>query len=172
MSINVKVKMDLKFPKLTLQEHLMTVMEKVIRPDIAARMNTGINISDGQHKPTSPAWRKEKLLRGLRADVPLIASGQLRSSFKIEKVGKTGVVMYPSGIRVPYRSRALVSGKRRKKATKIPAPLDNNTLADILQNQGLKDGTTYEFFGISNRAEKDALELMNKLVERDIKNAK
>jgi hypothetical protein len=172
MSINVKVKMNLKFPKINLQEHLLIIMDRVIKGDIVARIRTGINISDGPHKQTSDAWRKEKLLRGLRADVPLIASGQLQSSFKIEKVGKTGVVMFPSGIRVPYQSRALLSGKRRKRATKIPAPLDNNTLADILQNQGLKDGTTYEFFGISDRAEQNAMSLMNKLIRRDIENAK
>lgn len=173
MSINIKTKVDMKFPNIATQEFLEQIMLKVIRPDIEGRMTKGININGRPHKPNAQKTRDVKARRGLRTDPPLIASGQLFSSFRVNLVGKNAVVMYPAGTRQPYPIMATL--KRRKKgaraALKPQKVMNNNELADILQNKGLPNGTTYEFFGISKEAEKGAMKMMVKFIDEAIKRA-
>lgn len=146
--IKVKVKYNLKFPELALQEDLLKIAEKVILPDIGGRMDDGVDLRGAGHPSTSDKWRERKLKIGLRADTPLIASGQLRKSMVFKPVGQNKVAIYPTGSRKPYPRSASTS-------------VDNNQLADILQNR-------YNFFGISESAERAAMDYMVKSINKKI----
>lgn len=168
MSIVIKTKVDMKFPDIATQEMLEKIMIKVIRPDIEGRMSAGINISGEPHKPNTPQTIKNKAARGLRTTPPLIASGQLFSSFRINLVGDNKVVMYPAGTRQPY---PIARTKQRRKAgarkaLKPQKVMDNNELGDILQNKN-----NYEFFGISDEAEDEAMKMMVRLIHEAINRA-
>jgi hypothetical protein len=167
--MSLKVEGKVQFPKFNFQPELEKIATKVIRPDIQKRMKDGINISGGSHKPNASSTILYKALRGLRTEVPLIASGQLLSSFRIAFRDKDSVVIYPAGLRRPYPK--IKKEFRQKKTKKIKLSSNdlptNNELADILQNQ-----RKYEFFGISEEAEKKAIKFMETYIKKAIRDAK
>lgn len=166
------VKVNMRMPRILTQEYLEKIMTRVIRPDIESRMTKGISISGTAHKPNTKETLINKGLRGLKTDVPLIASGQLRSSFRINLIGNDKVVMYPAGERKPYPPiKSKYRLKKKSKTVTRPNMLNNNELADILQNQGVKGGHKYEFFGISKQAEQKSMAMMVKFIEEAIKRA-
>lgn len=160
MSIKATVKMNLSFPELNLQEQLEEIARKVIVPDIEGNMIQGTGIDGVPHKPNTEATKKAKSRKGLRTEPPLVASGQLLKSFQISLVGNNAVSIAPRGVRRPY------SGN---KATLM----NNNDLADMLQNQGVGgSGHTYNFFGISIKAENEAMKFMFNYIKKAIADGK
>lgn len=160
MTIKASVKMNLNFPLFNTQEQLEQIAKKIIVPDIQGHMTAGVGIDESAHKPNLSETIRAKSRKGLRTSPPLIASGQLFRSFKVSLFGKTAVSIMPIGVRSPY------SGDKS-------SVLDNNTLADILQNKGV--GTfkhKYNFFGISLRAEGDAIKFMVEYIKKEIENGR
>lgn len=184
--IKASVKMDLRFPEIATQKILQRIMTEIIKPDIEGRMRAGTDIEGNPHKPNTPQTRINKGLRGFPSSVPLIASGQLNKSFVINLKGDNAVVMYPAGIRKPdpgikTNYRAVLSGnqrqrfdyqvKRKGRPAGAQRVMGNNELADILQNQGVH-GHKYPFFGISQKAEEEAVQLVKNIIQKEIdKNA-
>ena len=105
------------------------------------------------------AWTKRKAKLGLQTGTPLTARGDLRRSFKVKAKGQGSVIISPEGVRRPYPN------------TKSNG-MTNNELADILQNRGLKNGRHYEFFGISELAERKAIQYVEKQIKKRIDAAK
>jgi hypothetical protein len=166
--IKASVKMDLRFPEIATQKILQRIMTGIIKPDVEGRMRAGTDIEGNPHKPNAPQTRINKGLRGFPSGVPLIASGQLNKSFVINLKGDNAVVMYPAGIRRPYPSVARSNRGRPAGAQRV---MGNNELADILQNQGVH-GHKYPFFGISQKAEEEAVQLVKNIIQKEIdKNA-
>ena len=174
--------MNLSFPDFgDAQAELEKIAKKVIVADIEGRMKAGINLSGGSHKANARSTRINKGLRGLRTAVPLIASGQLLGSFRINLIGDKTVQIMPRGTRSAYPD--IISRYRMREQTKVGHTAvqkhlkkvrqqeitpTNYELADILQNQGVH-GYKYEFFGISDEAEGKAMEQMFKYIKKAIK---
>jgi len=156
MAIKVKVKMNLNFPDLILQDELLHIANKVIINDIGGKMGTGVNISGQGYGPLDPKTIKQKQKKGFRTN-PLIASGQLRRSFRAVKSGENAVKISPEGMRY---------------STGSGSPIGNNELGDILQNKGVRTKygkRFFEFFGISKEAEIEAMDYMNKTIKKRIR---
>lgn len=156
MPISAKVKLNLNFPELMLQEQLKDIADKIIIPDIVGRMNSGIDISGRGYNGLAQSTLIQKQKKGLRPEV-LLASGQLRRSVKSEYSGRNAVKITPSGSRYATRT-----GERT---------MTNSQLGDILQNQGVrtKHGKRYfEFFGISDKAENKAISFMSEYIREAI----
>ncbi|NCD18221.1 MAG: hypothetical protein EOL91_13145 [Actinobacteria bacterium] len=174
--IKATVKGKLSFPDfgVSLQKELEKVMTQIIRPDIQGRMKSGIDINDANHKPNAPQTKINKFLRGLPSQTPLIATGQLSKSFVINLKGNNAVVMYPAGMRnptPPIKKGFYVRQPKNKKPAKPQKQITNNQLGDILQNKGVA-GHKYEFFGISKKAEEEAIEFMKKKIDKITKDAR
>lgn len=159
--IKTTVKMSLNFPLLNTQEQLEKIALQVIVPDIQANMSAGVDINGSAHKSNVESTRKWKIRKGLRTSPPLIASGQLFSSPRVTFVGDNAVSIMPRGMRRPYPG------------DKTGGMMTNTELADILQNQGGRNsGHRYEFFGISRKAEQEAIKFMFRYIEKAIKDGK
>ena len=170
MMFKGKVKINLDLPIFKLQKQLEEIATKVIRPDIQKRMKKGIDLSGNPHKQNTPATRVNKALRGLRTDVPLIASGQLVSSFRVDLVGEDTVRISPRGLRRPYPKVKTKYRTRKKSYAGGKEQPTNYELADILQIQGVKNGGhKYEFFGISDEAEGKSVKWMSNYIKKAIK---
>ena len=167
--IKGSIKGTLNFPRINTIEQLEQIAFRVIRPDIQKRMKSGIDLSGNPHKPNATSTRLYKALRGLKTSVPLVASGQLLSSFRIDFVGKDTVRISPRGLRQPYKSIKKKYRLRGRSKGGKEQPT-NMELADILQNQGVRrGGHKYEFFGISREAEKRAIKWMIRYIRKAIK---
>lgn len=160
--IKVTTKLNMSFPEIATQDWLEQVMEKVIKPDIEARMRAGVDINGGNHKANTQATINAKLKKNLSTKVPLIATGQLQKSFRIKLEGDTKVSLSPLGTR--YKTPG-IGGKRKEKGH--TATIGNNELGSILQND-----KGYNFFGISAEAETKSIQYVAKLINKAIRNGK
>jgi len=167
MGFKGKFSVNLDLPVLEAQEQLEIIAERIIKTDIAQRMNKGIDISDGKHPKNKKSTLDFKKKRNLKYKVPLVASGQLRKSFRVLLKGDDSVIISPRGTRRNYPKPK--GAKRRKRGVGQRSQPTNHELADILQNKGLKDGTKYEFFGISDKAEIKAMKFLNNYIRKAIK---
>lgn len=154
--IKATVKGKLSFPDfgVDITELLMEAATKEIMPDIGARINKSVDISDRRYPQLAESTIKIKMKKG-QWPQPLVATGQLRSSMHAAPLGKSKVMIAPVGNR---RDGLL-----------------NNELADILQNQGVrtKKGKRYfEFFGISRVAEERVIQRVKKRIQELIDNAR
>lgn len=156
MPVNAKVKINLDFPILRFDKELSQIADKVIIPDIAGRINSGIDIENKAYRSLSKKTIAAKQKKGLRTET-LIATGQLRRSFKTEVVNDRTVRITPSGTRKSSHGERIMS---------------NKVLADILQNQGVraKAGKRFfNFFGISDKAEVKSIKMMQNFVKDAIR---
>jgi hypothetical protein len=171
--IKVSTKMNFSFPDFAeAQKELEKIAVKIIVPDIQGRMKTGVSISGTPHKPNTAKTRLYKALRGLSTAVPLIASGQLLNSFKVNLLGDKMVSIMPRGLRVPYppiktKFRLIGKAKGTKRGISSSSTMTNTDLADVLQNKGVH-GTKYEFFGISDEAEGLSFKHMFEYIKKEI----
>lgn len=156
MAFKAKMKINFNLPELKTDEILNEIAKKVIIPDIEDRMNKGVNISGRAYAPLAESTIKRKVKKGLRTE-PILATGQLRASFIVKKKSNTAVIIRPGGFR---------SGNKGAKT------LSNIRLADILQNKGVntKHGKRFfNFFGISQEANEEADDLIEKWIKRAIR---
>lgn len=165
------IQIDLNLPniKINLQKQLFEIANKDIVPDLQTRMTGGIDIDGNPHPQNKASTRVYKALRGLKTE-PLLASGQLRKSFKVAALSKASVEIFPAGARRPYpsiKSKYRIKKKRKSSGSNMTVK-DNFALARILQEQGVRGGHKYNFIGVSVRAEKRAFERMKDFVEKAI----
>ena len=156
MAFQAKVKVDLNFPIIKLQKELVKVAQKVIIPDIEGRMNSSIDISGNSYQALSKKTISSKQKKGLRTET-LMATGQLRSSFKFKPVGKDAVRITPSGTRKSHNGERIITNKE---------------LSDILQNKGVRTKfgkRFFEFFGISDKAEAKSVKLLDLAIRKAVR---
>lgn len=156
MVLKAKVRLNLDLPILNIQPQLVVIAERIIIPDIEGRMNSGIDIDSKAYRSLDPKTIRQKQKKGLRTNV-LLATGQLRKSFKFKKVGKNAVRITPSGTRKSFFGERVISNKE---------------LGDILQNQGVRSRRGkrfFNFFGISEKAEGKAIKFMQIYIKGAIK---
>ena len=162
--------MNLDFPIFVTQPELEKIAKTIIVSDIQEKMTSGVDLNNNAHKQNTNATRINKGLRGLSTRVPLIASGQLLSSFRINLVGDNAVQIMPRGTRKPYPKIKSKYRLKKVKSSSSQNPPTNYQLADILQNRGVRNsGHKYEFFGISLEAEGKAMKWMHNYIEKAIK---
>ena len=135
------VKLNLNFPKFTLQDDLLDIAQKIIITDIVSRMYAQKDISGNSYNSLSEGTKKARNRKGQGFNV-LLATKQLSRSFKASKFKKNSVRIQPTG----SRSNSGIGNKR---------------LSEILQFEGVRSkafgNRTFEFFGISDEAERDAI---------------
>ena len=156
MVVKAKVRVSLNFPNINVQPQLMKIAERIITPDIQGRMNSGVDLEGKAYRGLDPKTIKQKQRRGLRTEV-LLATGQLRRSFKIKKTGRNAVKISPAGTRSSSFGERTISNKK---------------LSDILQNQGVRSKRGkrfFNFFGISDKAEVKAIKFMQNYIKGAIK---
>jgi hypothetical protein len=149
----------LSFPKIKTQDELVDIAEKVIIPDIQGRINNSIDLGGKKYRALAQSTRDMKAKREYRPE-PLMATGQLRKSFKYNKRGESTVVITPSGVRKSFHGEKIMSNKE---------------LTEILQVKGVraKAGRRFfKFFGISREAERTALDFMEKTIKGLVRDAR
>ena len=169
------VSVNLNLPKISTQPQLENIIERIIRPDIQKKMQNGVDINGSPHRKNARSTVVNRGLRGLKTAVPLIASGQLRSSFRINLVGDNAVRLFPAGLRNPYpkiKKKYRLTKRKSKKQSSEDVPT-NQELAVILQKEGVKaTNHKYEFFGISEEAEDKSLKFMIRYINKAIRDGK
>lgn len=156
MGLKAKIKVNLDLPILRLQNELLEIANKVIIADLQGRMTAGRDISGRTYRTLAPSTIKQKQSKGLRTE-PLLSTGQLRKSHKASKVGKKAVRITLAGTRRSFHGERSLTNKR---------------LGDILQNDGVNSKfgkRTFEFFGISDKAEVKAIKMMQGFIRKAIK---
>lgn len=145
--LTVKVKSNVKFPKLNLQSYLKEIADRIIIPDMVKGITSGRSI-DGGNFPTNKKKtleRKAKLGQGSRS---LIATGELQSDFYSEVAGKNKVVVSINNF---FGRKDAGKGLQYPEADAGHAP--------------------YRFFGISKDAEDSAVDFIRQTIDEEIENA-
>jgi len=147
--IKAKIKMNLSLPRLKLQDDLVKIGDKIIIPDLSTRIFKSVDISNRRYAPLSEATKKirNKKHQGFQT---LVATGELRRSMFSKK--------FMNGAKVSFKGSRSGVGS-------------NRSLADILQNIGVKTKSGkrfFEFFGISKEAERDAMKYMRRRIDEAI----
>lgn len=156
MVVKANMKINLNFPELKLDKELMKIAKRVVIADIEARMDEGVDLNNKVYDENAKSTIKYKSKRELRTE-PLLATGQLRRSFKAKSNKGNVVIIRPSGKRRSWFGERVLA---------------NSELVDILQNKGVdsKRGKIFfEFFGISDDAEKNAISWMNSYINKEIR---
>lgn len=142
--ISAKVKFNLNLPVFQLQKDLKKIADRVIIVDIADRMKKQVDLRGSRYPSNTEATTRIKRKKGLRREV-LFAEGKL--------------------FRAPFSKNV------RRNAVKISLRSDREDVGNILQNKGVKTKRgkkRYLFFGISQEAERDALNFMRNEIRKDI----
>lgn len=146
--INVEIKGEINFPDITLQDELSEIADKIFIPILQGNIQLEQDLREEPYPPLSPNTIAQKKRKNLSEKI-LTATGKLRRSF--------------------------FSYKRGEKSVVITLHADRKEIGDILQNQGVRSkvyGKRYfNFFGISESMEKEALDFARDELEKKIANA-
>lgn len=151
VAINFSSKMKIKLPNLDFTRTFEEIAERIIRPDMRLGINRGIGIDNQPFPPLEPstiaaktgARKKARKSGGLKkaglasgGTQTLVDTGLLRESIDQTTIGRNHVKIFIDGQRaqVGYYLQKTGVGKKRK---------------------------TFNFFGISQRAELQAIAKMN-----------
>ncbi len=135
--IQAKIVNKINFPDITLLDDLEYVAKNIIITDMIVGIDTSTAIVGGMLPDNEPSTKLYKARKGL-GDRPLVATGELRSSFQSRVTGSNRVVISIRGDR-----------------SKIGKTLQDG----IKTKSGLKQ---YMFFGISKDAYDGAMRYMRK----------
>ena len=139
--MKVRIKGSIRLPKVTLQDELMHVAERIIIPIMADNISKGKAL-DGQVLPAlEPATIKRK-----GHGRPLIETGKLRRSFIAKRKGKYAVLITLVKDRKDIGGYLQIDGVGKKKKK-------------------------FNFFGVSTVMERLAMQYMEKQLKRRIRNA-
>lgn len=143
--INVQIKNNIKFPSLMLQDDLKKIADKLLIPALKYNIDKEQDLTENRYPPLAQSTIKQKKRYGLSPMI-LQATGRLRNSFYSQSSGKSKVII------------GLSSNRR--------------SVGNILQNVGVRSkalGTRFfNFFGISTRMEKLAMDYMRKRINEEI----
>lgn len=144
--IKVKVNNNIKFPELLLQEDLRKIADKLFIPTLKYNIDKEQDLTESRYPPLAASTIKAKKRYGLSPMI-LQATGKLRNSFYSRSSGKYKIII------------GLSSNRR--------------SVGNILQNVGIRSkvfGTRFfNFFGISTRMEKLAMDYMRKRIDEELK---
>lgn len=144
----IKGQVSFKFykPDLDITKELEMIAHKDVIPEIAGRIQNGVDINDNKYAPLD-----NKTIKAKGHDRPLIGKERLLfKSFFYKAQGK---------------NKVLVSVKNNRK-----------DIADILQNVGVRSKKygrrKFEFFGVTKSMEKNGMDRIVKAIDRAIENAR
>lgn len=154
------IKGSFKFPEFNFEKDLKEIARSIIG-DMVDRIDQSIGVDDrplrsGEAETVKSKFKnarnsKGKLTRkttGINPFKPLVRTGRLRASFSTKNPGRTQITIFLRGNR-PDTS------------------LSNAELGKILQIDGVgRKRKTWNFFGISKRAEEAGIEYMRKKIIR------
>ncbi|RLC34039.1 hypothetical protein DRH14_03805 [Candidatus Shapirobacteria bacterium] len=86
--VNAQVKMNFRIPKVSVQEDLLHIAQKIFIPYMQRGINRNSDIEGGSF----PALAPSTIRRKGHSD-PLIETGKLRSAFRFKKKGKLEVLI-------------------------------------------------------------------------------
>jgi len=141
--IKAKINFKMKIPDLNFQKDLLYVAEKIAIPDMIGGIKKRMDVSGGSFPTLAPATIKRK-----GHDKPLIDTKQLIKSFIFKKRGKHKVLITLKRVRKEIGEFLQIAGIKSKQGTKH-----------------------FEFFGISKRAERQAISHMRLKLRKIIRNA-
>ena len=103
-------------PNVDLTPQLSLIAERVVIPEIAAKIQAGENIKGKEYPPLDPKTvaQKRRVRTAQHPEQQLIETGELFRSFKYRKSGKS-VIVYISMIRRQIAEYLQVEGVRSKK---------------------------------------------------------
>lgn len=139
--LKVKIKGKIKFPRLTFQDDLLHIAERIVVPMMVRGIDSKISIEGGALPENEPATIKRK-----GHSRQLVDEGILRSAFIFKKKGKYAV---------------LITLKKNRKLIGKYLQIDG-----IKTKRGFK---YYKFFGISREMEKLAMGYMRKTIKKKVK---
>lgn len=141
MKMKVDIIGTLDFPDVVLQPELRKIAKKVVIPLLKEGILTGTDIRGRSFPKLSVATKKRK-----GHSRPLQDEGILFESFKAKKDGEQGIIVYIK--------------RQRKK------------IAKYLQIDGIgKAKKKFEFMGVTEGMEKDAMAMMQKFIKKYIRKA-
>ena len=151
MSVNFKVKVDLDFPIVSIQNWLMEFAEKIVIPDIHSRMESSKDVNNNTYEPLAESTKRQRQKKAYGFQ-PLLATNELKLSIKARKHSVSSIKVVPRGTH---------SGG-----------IKNDRLAEILQIEGVKSKRfgrrKFNFFAISGEVERDSIKFMEKQINKAI----
>lgn len=150
--MQAKIRKALAFPKFDFSKELKEIAEKIFIPELAGRIQQGIDINNNKYPALDKKTVKQKAKQRTRfhPEAPLIDSGELFSAFRSKEKAKNRRIIY-------------IDESRAK-------------IGVILQNEGVKSKKYgrrhFFFFGTSKTMEKNAIEYMLNVIKREIRNGK
>jgi len=138
--IKMTMNFNYKIPNIDLSNEL-----EVVGSDFANilkdNISREIDLTEKPYAPLSPKTIAYKMKKGLILKI-LQATGTLYASIVSQQKSKNKVVVYIKG--------------------------DRAEVGDILQNKGVRGGRKFNFFGISTKMEKHALDYMTKSIKEKL----
>jgi hypothetical protein len=143
--VSVKVKDNINFPKFNFRQDLLDIAKNVIIPDIHEHMVKEQSLDEKSYEPLSSATLKQKQRKG-------------QSNKTLEATGKLKKLIFHKAL---SNSRVLISIRAERK-----------DIGRYLQVDGVRSKSLgkrkFEFFGVSNKANKKAMDFMRLRIRRKL----
>lgn len=142
----ITIKNNIKFPKIFLRDDLKFIADRIFIPSIQRNIYAQVTLDEKPLPELEPSTVAIKKRKGLRPE-KLIAEGKLVRSFFSENKGQNAVI--------------------------VTLNSDRKDIGGYLQLEGVgKKKKKFNFFGISSRMERDAINYLKKRIKEIIKNGK
>jgi hypothetical protein len=140
---------NVKFPKLDFTDTLGVIAGRFVNA-LRGYIDSETDLNENGYPPLSRKYVDWKRKKGLNTQI-LKATNQLVNSISSKVISKNKAEVFLRGGR---------SGG-----------MSNSELGDILMNKGTGSGRKFNFFGVNERMEEDAIKVMEKAISEAIKNA-
>jgi len=159
--IQVKTTVKFKAPDLDFTETLKEIADKIILPDIRLGINTSVGFDQ---KPFPELEASTKAAKADARSKARKAGGLLKAGLSGGRAG--GQTLVDTG---ELRDRSMFSEKVAKNHVRIGIADGRNKIAYYLQEEGVgKKKKKFNFFGISQRAEFQAIAKMGQAIKNSL----